>query len=430
MTGRLVRLAVVVTALWLLLLLVGQVLADPPLSTLVTVTVGLVLTNAAVLGYGSVLRGPRQRRRRGRRSTTGGDGPAAGGVMSGQLPYLREGLTSEAAVRTVRLLQPLIGGDAVAITDLETMLAFVGPGADHHGPGYALRAPDRDHVIATGEPVTLVGREAINCDQPECPLASAVIAPLHVNDVVAGTVSVYRTSDEPPTRAVVEGMAGILSLHLELAELEARSRLNADARLEALRAQINPHFLFNTLNTIASKVRTDPEEGRALLVRLADFFRYAIRQHGQFAEFAQEFFFVRTYVSLEQARFGDDLQAVFDVDPQVLAVEVPVLVIQPLVENAIKHGLSRKVGRGTVTLRARVDLVAREVDILVRDDGVGMEPETLEAVLAGRRRTDASGVGVSNISERLALLYGERAEMDVRSRPEDGTTVRLRLPLR
>lgn len=429
MTGRLVRLAVVVTVLWVLLLLVGQVLADPPLSTLVTVTIGVVLTNAAVLGYGSVLRGPRHRRRRGRRGGAR-DGSAAVAGMSGQLPYLRDGLTSEAAVRTVRLLQPLIGGDAVAITDLEQMLAFVGPGADHHGPGYALRAPEREQVIATGEPVTLVGRDRINCDHPDCPLSSAVIAPLHVSGAVAGTVSVYRTSEDPPTRDVVEGMAGILSLHLELAELEARSRLGADARLEALRAQINPHFLFNTLNTIASKVRTDPEEGRALLVRLADFFRYAIRQHGQFAEFAQEFFFVRTYVSLEQARFGDNLQAVFDVDPQVLAVDVPVLVIQPLVENAIKHGLSRKVGRGTVTLRARVDLVAREVDIVVRDDGVGMDAATLQAVLDGRRRTDASGVGVSNISERLALLYGERAEMDVRSRPEDGTTVRLRLPLR
>lgn len=430
MTGRLVRLAVAVTVLWALVLLVGQVLADPPLSTLVTVTIGVVLTNAAVLGYGSVLRGPRQRRRRGRRRTWAADRSVPALGTAGQLPYLRDGLTSEAAIRTVQLLQPLIGGDAVAITDLERMLAFVGPGADHHGPGYALRAPEREHVIATGEPVTLVGRDRINCDDPSCPLSSAVIAPLRVNDAVAGTVSVYRTDEQPPTRDVVEGMAGILSLHLELAELEARSRLGADARLEALRAQINPHFLFNTLNTIASKVRTDPEEGRALLVRLADFFRYAIRQHGQYAEFAQEFFFVRTYVSLEQARFGDNLQAVFDVDPQVLAVEVPVLVIQPLVENAIKHGLSRKVGRGTVILRARVDLVAREVDITVRDDGVGMDAATLQAVLEGRRRTDASGVGVSNISERLGLLYGERAEMDVRSRPEDGTTVRLRLPMR
>jgi LytS/YehU family sensor histidine kinase len=139
-------------------------------------------------------------------------------------------------------------------------------------------------------------------------------------------------------------MAGILSLHLELAELAGAQQLAADAELDALRAQINPHFLFNTLNTIASRIRTDPEEARQLLLRLADFFRYAIRQHGQFADFAQEYAFVRTYVTLEQARFGDRLQVEYDVDPQVLGVEVPVLVIQPLVENAVKHGLGAKVG--------------------------------------------------------------------------------------
>jgi LytS/YehU family sensor histidine kinase len=197
-----------------------------------------------------------------------------------------------------------------------------------------------------------------------------------------------------------------------------------------LRAQINPHFLFNTLNTIASRIRTDPEDARQLLVRLADFFRYAIRQRGQFADFSQEYAFVRTYVTLEQARFDDRLHVEYDIDPAVLGVEVPVLVIQPLIENAIKHGASGNVGRTTVRLRARVDPLSRTVDVVVRDDGVGMDPDTRAAVLGGRQRHDHGGVGLSNIRARLELLFGDRHTFEVRSEPGEGTTIHLEVPMR
>jgi two-component system LytT family sensor kinase len=255
-----------------------------------------------------------------------------------------------------------------------------------------------------------------------------VIAPLSIGRRTVGALKVYRIDGTPPYRETIEGMASILSLHLELAELDRERQLAADAKLDALRAQINPHFLYNTLNTIASKARTDPEQARQLLLRLSEFFRYSTRQEGQFADFGQEYFFVRTYVSLEQARYGDRLRVHYAVDPQVLAVQVPVLVIQPLVENAIKHGLAAKVGGGTVTLRARVDPLARITRVLVRDDGVGMDERTLQQVLAGRH--EEGGVGLRNISERLSTLFGERYALAVRSGPEEGTTVDLRMPLR
>ena len=441
MTRGVGPLMAMVSVAWGVVWIASQVVVHPPLPPATTLILGLITTNLAILGYPSVLRGPRQRRRR-----RGEDGDVASLVRLGAgQGALRQGLTLEAAERTVDLLRPLLGGDAVAITDRDHMLAFAGPGADHHTPGSQLWAPERERVLRTGRATVT---SEVSCRHTGCPLQSAAFAPLTVGDEVVGTVTVYRQTPAPPRLELVEGVAGVLSLHLELARLEAQARLSTDTQLEVLRAQINPHFLFNVLNTIASKARTNPDETRQLLLRLADFFRYAIDQRSQFAEFAQEYFFVRTYVTLEQARFGDDLRVEYDVDPQVLGVRVPVLMIQPLIENAIKHGLSRKVGRGTVTLRARVDPLASSLDILVRDDGVGMDAATLRRIRDGISADGhgpdhadpiedvaevpplrRGGIGLRNIDERLGLLFGGRYELSVRSRPSDGTDVRLRIPL-
>jgi LytS/YehU family sensor histidine kinase len=419
-----------VTGLWAIVVLVSQVLAEPPLSPVVTIVVGVLVTDVLIVGYGSTLRGPRQSRpRRPRRPRQRPARPSGEAAHAQARP---EGLTDEVVDQAVALLLPLLDGDAVSITDRHRMLAYAGPGHDHHARGSPLYTPMRETVLRTGRTGIVWGRgeDLIGCPDPGCPLRSAAIAALRVGDEVIGSVTVYRTTDDPPRAELVEAAAGILSLHLEVADLESRQRLATDAELDALRAQINPHFLFNTMNTIASRIRTDPEDARQLLVRLADFFRYAIRQRGQFAGFSQEYAFVRTYVTLEQARFGERLNVEYDIDPAVLGVDVPVLVIQPLVENAIKHGASGNVGRTTVRLRARVDPLARMVDVTVRDDGVGMDGPTLAAVVAGQRLQEASGVGLTNIRQRLALLFGAHHGFEVRSTEGEGTTVHLRLPMR
>jgi LytS/YehU family sensor histidine kinase len=421
-----------VTALWVVVVLVSQVLAEPALSPVITIVVGVLLTDLLIVGYGSTLRGPRHASRRPRRRRR--RVPAlTGSTAAGQ--GRPEGLTDEVVDQAVALLQPLLDGDALSITDRDRMLAFAGPGHDHHARGTPLHTRARESVLRTGRTAVVWGRgeDRLGCPEPGCPLRSAAIAALRVGDDVIGSLTVYRTDDGPPSPELVEAAAGILSLHLEVAELQSRQRLATDAELDALRAQINPHFLFNTLNTIASRIRTEPEEARQLLVRLADFFRYAIRQRGQFAGFSEEYAFVRTYVTLEQARFGDTLNVEYDIDPAVLGVDVPVLVIQPLVENAIKHGASGKVGRTTVRLRARVDPLARTVDVTVRDNGAGMDEAAL-ADLAGTapagRADGHGGVGLTNIRERLTLLFGERHQFEVRSTLGEGTTVHLRLPMR
>jgi LytS/YehU family sensor histidine kinase len=441
---------------WAVVYLVTQVFVSPPLGVGTTVAAGTVASVLLVFGYPSALRGPRATalrrwsRPRGGPDARGGqeDGGVDGRgaersrrriVAGGRRMPLRSGLTADAARRTAELLRPLLGGDAVVITDRELNLAFVGPGSDHHEAGGPVRATAVRSAIAKGR--TVVSRRASNmgCDDPDCPLRSAVVVPLVVGARVVGSVGVFRTHDEPAPRLQVEDMASILSLHLELAEADRERKLASDARLDALRAQINPHFLFNILNTIASKSRTDPDEARQLLLRLSDFFRYAVRQEGQLAEFAQEYFFVRTYLSLEQARFGDRLRVRYDIDPQVLTAHVPVLTIQPLVENAVKHGLADKVAGGTVTLRARVDPLTRTTSIRVTDDGVGMAADVLDVLGAGPGRGGEAarpevgargGVGLQNISERLTTLFGERFTLDIQSTVGEGTVVEVRVPLR
>src|SRR5439155_24690561 len=172
--------------------------------------------------------------------------------------------------------------------------------------------------------------------------------------------------------------------------------------LRFLRAQISPHFVYNALTAIESYVRSDSERARELLLGFADFIRYSFRSRGQYATLAEELRLVETYLELERARFGDRLSVTLRVAPEVLHVVVPCLVLQPLVENAVRHGLEHKGGGGRLTIDA-VDADAEAV-VTVEDDGVGMDPDRLRRQLADRSTGD--GVGLRNVDERLRTVYG------------------------
>lgn len=446
-------LAAVVVLIWTVLYLITQLLVSPALPVLPTLGIGVALTVGVVLGYPSALRGPRGSGQRSGRASVRRDDPERGVrdlAAVGRSVPLRAGLTPDAARRTCELLRPMLSGDAVTITDRENILAFVGPGSDHHRDGGALQTRSARRAMHKGRTVVVNDPAGVGCRVPGCEIQSAVIAPLRIGSRVIGSLGVFQARTNAPPKQLVEDMANMLSLHLELAELDRERRLAAHARLDALRAQINPHFLFNILNTIASKARTRPEEARELLLRLSEFFRYTVRQEGHFAEFAQEYFFVRTYLSLEQARFGERLDIRYDIDPQVLTSRVPVLMIQPLVENAVKHGIAGKKEGGTVRLRARLDPLTRMVSMRVSDDGVGMDAEVLErlmgeraaeklpdagsegdAVLTGAGEDGAhAGVGLKNITERLDALFGDRYDLSITTPRSGGTVVDLSIPLR
>ena len=190
----------------------------------------------------------------------------------------------------------------------ERVLAYIGAGSDHHKPGGLIMTYATREVLATGDLKIVATSYGLNCPEKDCPLESAVIAPLKCKGEIAGTVKLYQTVEgEIPSQVVnlAVGVAQLLGMQMELAELDHQVQLVTKAELDALQAQINPHFLFNTLNTIIMFSRTNPETARRLLIRLAAFFRHALKRHGHFNTLKEEIEYLNTYVILEKARFRE-----------------------------------------------------------------------------------------------------------------------------
>ncbi len=207
-------------------------------------------------------------------------------------------------------------------------------------------------------------------------------------------------------------------------KLEEQERLLLHARMEALQNQINPHFLFNTLNSISSLVRFDPDTARDMIFKLATILRRLLNSAEAFAPLREEFEFIDNYLDIEVVRFGrEKLRVVKEFDPASLDVMIPSMLLQPLVENSIKHGLSPKVEGGSIYLRSR--LTNTRLIIEVEDDGVGMGGAQLEESSSWT----GMGIGMANISERLQVLYGDTARMTIDSHEGKGTLIRIRLPL-
>ncbi len=203
-------------------------------------------------------------------------------------------------------------------------------------------------------------------------------------------------------------------------KLEEQERLLLQARMEALQSQINPHFLFNTLNSIASLVRFDQDTARELIVKLANILRRLLRKSEGFVQFREEVEFMDDYLDIEVVRFGrDKLRVHKDLDPATLDVVVPSMLLQPLIENSIKHGLSPKIDGGSITLRSRI--VDGNLRIEVEDDGVG--------IAQGDRMSATTGIGMANVAERLHVLYGDSAKLTITSTPGKGTLVSLDIPI-
>ncbi len=334
-------------------------------------------------------------------------------------PHLREGLTGSGASKAARHLRALLGTPAVAITSSGQLLAWDGEGAPHRDDA-VVHAVD---VLSRGRPVVLRPSQ-VACDDPGCPVQHGVVVPLVVEEKVVGTLAAYGPRPSAGLVRAAEEVAAWVSANLELAELD-RSRTRAiEAELRALRAQISPHFVYNSLTAIASFVRTDPARARDLLLEFADFTRYAFRRGGEFTTLADELTNIERYLVLERARFGDRLDVKVRIAPEVLAVAIPFLSVQPLVENAVRHGLEHSAGVGHVTLSAE-DL-GSDALIAVEDDGVGSDPEQVRQVLAGESGADSVGLG--NVDARLRQVFGDASGLVVETAPGAGTRVSFQVP--
>ena len=342
-------------------------------------------------------------------------------------PALREGLTADSADRAIKHLRTLLGTPALALTDTATTLAWDGTGTHHRPQAGALAAmlvapvgSDRARDwTRTVEPAQLP------CTTAGCPVRAGVISPLVVDGRVVGTVQAFAPTTTAGLIRATEEVAQWVSGQLELAELDASRNRAIEAEVQALRAQISPHFIYNSLGAIASFVRTDPDRARELLLEFADFTRYSFRRHGEFTTLAEELRSIERYLLLEQARFGDRLQVTLNIAPEVLPVVVPFLCIQPLVENAVRHGLESSaatVGHLRIVAHDR----GHECVVEVEDDGVGEDPEKIRRALAGDASLDSVGLG--NVDSRLRATFGDDYGLVVETAPGAGTKVIVRVP--
>jgi two-component system LytT family sensor kinase len=333
---------------------------------------------------------------------------------------LRRGLDADSAKDAAPHLRALTGSDGLALYDADgELLASDPPGADvwTKAASTACRRAARESIDGR--------RRVLRRDQTPTVVAQPL---LHDDGTVLGAMVVLNVAEPAPGMLGAIGeVARYAAGQLQLAELDAsRARLDR-AEVLALRAQISPHFIYNALNTIASFVRTDPDRARELILEFADFTRYSFRAAGQFTTLADELRNIDRYLTLERARFGESLTVRLQVAPEMLAVVVPFLALQPLVENAVRHGLAGRAG-GAVEITARDE--GSDCLITVEDDGIGMDPDALRSgtgdVLSDGEQ--AAHVGLSNVDHRLRAAFGNDYGLVVETAPGAGTKVIMRVP--
>ena len=252
----------------------------------------------------------------------------------------------------------------------------------------------------------------------------AVVAPIVGSTGPLGAIVAFASPVRAGLVRATGEVADWVAAQVELGELDASRAALAEAEVRALRAQISPHFIYNSLNAIASFINTDPAQARELVLEFADFTRYSFRRHGDFTTVAEELRSIDSYLRLERARFGERLKVTLQIAPEVLSTVVPFLSIQPLVENAVRHGLESKEGGGRITITA-ADAGAF-AEISVEDDGVGIDPDVLARCSRAARRGEH--VGLRNVDARLRQVYGDEHGLVVETNVGAGTLVRMRVP--
>ena len=338
------------------------------------------------------------------------------------ITFMRKGLrpdTSEAVCHII--LRNSTAAVSVAITDRKRVLGFAGVGNDHHSAGRAIVTRATHEAIKNNKPQVLTTKREIGCPDPTCPLVAAIVVPLLAQGATIGTLKFYYDDDSHLNEtelAMAEGLAGLLSTQLEIHELEEQAALTTEMELKALQAQINPHFLFNTLNTISSFIRTDPVMARELLKKFATFYRHTLEHVDEEITLQNELDFLEQYFSLEKARFGDRLSLELDIEDSLLDFSMPAFMLQPLVENCVGHAM-RETGEPLhilVTASQDEDFVYMGVE----DDGCGI-PEDRLSTIFDQHSGKGLGIALRNVRDRLIGVYGLKSKFNIESSGGKGT---------
>ncbi|MGI8387491.1 LytS/YhcK type 5TM receptor domain-containing protein [Robertmurraya sp. P23] len=347
------------------------------------------------------------------------------------LSHLRNGLSQDSAKAVCHILHNEIRTSAVSMTNTKEILAHVGLGYDHHQVGSPIQTQITQSAIQKGETI-VADKNAIQCREKSCPLGAVVVAPLRQRGETIGTLKFYFRSEKEITPVIMElvsGLSSLLSNQLEIADVDRAYQLAKEAEIKALQAQISPHFLFNTLNTILSLIRLDPMKARKLLVSLSHFLRQNLSVTTQsLTTLEQELKHVKAYLAIEEARFANKLSVTYDIDEGTLLQNIPPLTLQPIVENAIKHGFKDKEKNCFIHISTKKE--PTHILVTIEDNGEGIPAERILQLLTQPISSEiGSGVALYNVNRRLSFVFGEKTTLQINSTLQQGTSIQFSIPI-
>lgn len=334
---------------------------------------------------------------------------------------LASGFNTQNAEKIARIIYEETNVGAVSITDDEKILAFVGIGDDHHKPDTPISSQSTLDAIQQNDIIYLDGKEKpYQCSlSADCKLGSALIIPLRAGEKVIGTIKLYepkRKLFSTINMSMAEGIAQLLSSQILFGDYQQKQALLSQAEIKLLHAQVNPHFLFNALNTISAVIRRDPTKARELIQHLSHFFRSNLKQDIDTVTLKEELAHVNAYLTIEKARFTDRLEVTIDIEESLLSRKVPTFTLQPLVENAIKHGISNLLAGGMVRIYSQVEESGFRI---VVEDNAGSYTAPAE---------DHAGLGMEIVDKRLTNKFGRASALTIEVEPEQLTRMSFIIP--
>ena len=341
-------------------------------------------------------------------------------IANKTLPYFRE---TENLSEVCKIIASSLGAKATVITDKKDIIAgFSFDKADITRT--AIRSNNTREVLKTGEVMLVIkdNDEIIEDFLYISPhIKSCIILPLKEKNDISGTLKIFFDTAEKITeknRYLRIGLSHLISTQMEISKVENLMSLLKYSELKALQSQINPHFLFNVLNTMASLIRTNPEKAREVTIDLSSYLRYNLDNNVKSVELIKELNQIDNYIKIEKARFGDKLNIIYDVDESLYNFQIPSLIIQPLVENSIKHGILKKKENGCVKII--IKKIDKDIEVIIEDDGVGIE----QTVIDNLDKQIKENIGLRNVHQRLKLLYGDGLNI---KKLEQGTRIEFKI---